>query len=308
MGWLARKRGLQANSVTALEIVTADGRLLRVDADHEPDLFWALRGGGGNFGVVTAVEFSVFPLDQLYAGVMLFGFDQAADVLHAWTSLLADAPDELMSWAALLHLPDLPFVPEPMRGGSFAAVFGAFLGDETHGARLLSSVRQLRPMMDTFAMVRPISLAELAMDPPDPLPSLSGHQVLDDLPASSIESLVAAAGPGSQITMLQLRHMGGALARRPADPGARATLPGEICTFALGIVPDDKAAAIVENSLKGVEEVLAPRQIGLYPNFTEVAVDASRFFDAATWARLREVKAHYDPDDLFRGNHHVPPA
>jgi FAD/FMN-containing dehydrogenase len=308
MGWLARKHGLQTNSVTALEIVTADGRLMRVDADHEPDLFWALRGGGGNFGVVTAVEFAVYPLDQLYAGVMLFGFEHAAEVLHAWTSLLPAAPDELMSWAALLHLPDLPFVPEPLRGGSFAAVWGAFLGDDATGRSLFSQVRGLGPVMDTFAMVHPIGLAELAMDPPVPLPYLTAHQLLDELPSSAVDALVAAAGPASQLGMLQFRHMGGALARRPPEAGVRATLPGEICMFALGITPDEKAAADVQRALTTVEQILAPNQVGLYPNFVEEPADASEFFDAMTWARLRQIKAEYDPDDLFKGNHHLPPA
>jgi FAD/FMN-containing dehydrogenase len=308
MGWLARKRGLQANSVTALEIVTADGRLLRVDADHEPDLFWALRGGGGNFGVVTAVEFAVYPLERLYAGVMLFGFERAAEVLHAWSSRLPDAPDELMSWAALLHVPDLPFVPEPLRGGSFAAVWGAFLGGEVNGRRLFSPLREFRPMMDTFAMVHPIALAELAMDPPDPLPYLTAHQLLDELPISAIDPLIAAAGPRSRLSVLQFRHMGGALARRPPDAGARATLPGEICTFALGIVPDENAAAAVQRSLNTVEEILAPNEVGRYPNFVDEPADASEFFDPTTWARLRRIKAQYDPDDLFKGSHHVPPA
>jgi FAD/FMN-containing dehydrogenase len=308
MGWLARKHGLQANSVTALEIVTADSRLLRVDADHEPDLFWALRGGGGNFGVVTAVEFAVYPVDQLYAGVMLFGFEQAAEVLHAWTSLLPDAPDELMSWAALLHLPDLPFVPEPLRGGSFAAVWGALLGDEREGRRLFSRFRDLGPMMDTFATVHPIALAELAMDPPAPLPYLTGHQLLDDLPGSAIDSLVAEAGLGSGLGMLQFRHMGGALARQPGQAGARATLPGEICMFALGIVPDENAAAVVQRSLESIDEILDPNQVGLYPNFVEEPSDPSEFFDAMTWARLRQIKAEYDPDDVFKANHPVPPA
>jgi hypothetical protein len=308
MGWLARKHGLQTNSVTALELVTADGRLLRVDASHEPDLFWALRGGGGNFGVVTAVEFAVYPLDRLYAGVMLFRFEQTAEVLDAWTSLLPDAPDELTSWAALLNVPDLPFVPEPLRGGSFAAVWGAFLGGEVSGRRLFSHIRELGPVMDTFAMVHPIALADLAMDPPDPLPYLSAHQLLDELPASAIDSLAAAAGPDSQLGFVQFRHMGGALARRPSEAGARATLPGEICMFALGIAPDENAAAGLQRSLTIVEEIVAPNQVGLYPNFVEDPADASEFFDPATWARLRNIKAQYDPEDLFRGNHHVPPA
>src|SRR5262245_48358838 len=169
MGWLARKYGLQANSVTAIEIVLADGRHVRTDATHEPDLFWALRGGNGNFGVVTAIEFAVYPVEELYAGVMFFPFERSAEVLRAWSRMLPSLPEEMMTWASLLHFPDAPFVPEHVRGGSFAVVYGAFLGDEAEGRELMASVRGLGPAMDTFAMVPPAALGDLAMDPPDPL-------------------------------------------------------------------------------------------------------------------------------------------
>ncbi len=168
MGWLARKYGLQTNSVTAIELVTADGRPARVDAQHEPDLFWALRGGNGNFGVVTAIEFEVYPVEDLYAGVMFFGFERAAEVLHAWTELAPALPDELMTWASLLQFPDAPFVPEAVRGGSFAVVYGAYLGSEREGRALLRPVRDLGPAMDTFAMVPPAELGDMAMDPARP--------------------------------------------------------------------------------------------------------------------------------------------
>jgi hypothetical protein len=312
MGWLARKHGLQTNSVTAIELVTADGRLVRTDHDHEPDLFWALRGGGGNFGVVTAIEFAVYPVEDLYAGVMFFPFERAGEVLHAWAELLPSLPDELMTWASLLHFPDLPVVPEPVRGGSFAVVYGAFLGGAEEGRELLAPVRGLGPAMDTFAVVPPIALADMAMDPPDPLPFLSAHQLLGELPASGVDDLLAAAGPGSasgtSLTMVQLRHMGGALARRSPGAGARATLAGEVSMFALGLTVDEPSAAAVGRSLAAVEGALGPYHVGDYPNFVEEPADASAFFDGETWARLRDVKAAYDPDDLFRGNHHVPPA
>ena len=105
MGWLARRYGLQANSVTAIEVVTADGRAARVDAEHEPDLYWALRGGNGNFGVVTAIEFDVYPVESLYAGVMFFPFGRASEVLGAWSELLPTLPDELMTWAKPAAVP-----------------------------------------------------------------------------------------------------------------------------------------------------------------------------------------------------------
>ena len=309
MGWLARRYGLQTNSVTAFEMVTADGRFVRTDAEHDPDLFWALRGGGGNFGVVTAVEFEVYPVDQLYAGVMFFPIDRAAEVLRAWAETLPAFPDELMSWTSLLQFPDLPEVPEPMRGGSFAVVYAAFLGDEETGRRLLAPVRRLGPVIDTFAMVAPAALGDMAMDPPDPLPYLTAHQLLTELPVSAIDDIVAAGPrPGSPLVMLQLRHMGGALARATATAGARATLPGEICALALGVAGDAEEIAAVEAALEHMDRLLAVHRAGDYPNFVEEPADTSRFFDAETWQRLRTVKALYDPEDVFKGNHHVPPA
>ena len=312
MGWLARKYGLQTNSVTAMELVTADGRIVRTDADHEPELFWALRGGGGNYGVVTAIEFTVYPVEELYAGAMFFPFERSGEVLHAWRELLPSLPEEMMTWANLMHFPDAPFVPEPVRGGSFAIVMAAHLGTEDEGRALLRGVRERGPLIDTFAMVPPSELGELAMDPPDPLPLASTHRMLGELPAEAIDRLLAAAGPGSpagtSVALLQLRHMGGALARATPGAGARATLPGEVALFSLGVPVDDASAAALEASLAAVHAAVDRYGVGDYPNFVEEPADASAFFDAATWARLREVKALYDPTDLFKGNHHVPPA
>jgi FAD/FMN-containing dehydrogenase len=182
MGWLARKHGLQANAVTALEVVTADGRLVRADDRHHADLFWALRGGGGSFGVVTAIEFAVHPVDELYAGAMFFPFEQAPEVLHAWNALLPTLPEELMSWANVMHFPPIPDVPAFARGRSFTVVMAAHLGDEAEGRALLRPLRDLGPVRDTFAMVPPVVLGDLAMDPLDPVPFHLTHQLVDQLP------------------------------------------------------------------------------------------------------------------------------
>ncbi|MEZ5121805.1 MAG: FAD-binding oxidoreductase [Solirubrobacterales bacterium] len=309
MGWLARKHGLQTNSVTAFELVTADGHLVRADAVHEPDLFWALRGGGGNFGVVTAIEFAVYPYAELFAGACFFPFARTREVLHAWHNLLPALPDELMTWAAILHFPPDPALPDALRGGSFVVVWGVFTGTEGEGRRLMAPVRELGPLMDTFAMVPPAMLGDLAMDPRDPLPFLSGHQLLDDVPAEAIDALADVVGPdsGATISMVQLRHLGGALARADADAGARATLPGSICVFSLGVAPDAGSARDTRSTLSRIEAALAPYRVGDYPNFVEKPSDARSFFDAQTWWRLREVKALYDPSDLFRANHSIPP-
>jgi FAD/FMN-containing dehydrogenase len=310
MGWLARKHGLQANSVTAIELVIADGTLCRVDARNEPDLFWALRGGNGNYGVVTAIEFEVYALEELYAGAMFFPFERASEVLHAWTDLARELPDEMMTWAKLLQFPDDPEVPEPMRGGSFTVILAAFIGDEREGSALLEPVRGLGPAMDTLAMVPPAALGDMAMDPPEPLPLETTTAMLSDLPAEGVDALIAAAGPGSgtPLAMVELRQLGGALGRRSPGAGARATLPGTIGMISLGVPEDDRSAKTMRAYLDAVDRAVAPYRSGDYPNFVEKPSDASAFFDAETWDRLRRVKRTYDPGDLFRGNHHIPPA
>ena len=308
IGWLARKHGMQTNAVTAVELVTAEGELVRTDAEHEPELFWALRGGGGNFGAVTAIEFAVHPVRELYAGALFFALEQSSEVLHAWSELLPALPEEITSWANVLHFPPLPELPEAVRGRSFAVVMAAFLGSEADGRELLRPLRALAPEMDTFAMQPPVALSELAMDPPDPLPYWTAHALVDELPAAAIEDMAQIAGPGSSLALVQLRHMGGALTRHEPGAGARATLPGHVSMFALGVVPEAAAMPRVQAELDAVSAALAPHRVADYPSFVEEPTDASAFFDSDTWERLREVKALYDPQDLFRANHHVPPA
>lgn len=311
MGWLARRHGLQANSVTAIEIVTADGHLLRTDANHEPDLFWALRGGGGNFGVVTAIEFTVYPVPELYAGTLFFPFERSADVLHTWHDLLPTLPDEMMSWVTLLHFADDPALPSEMRGGSFAIVMAAYLGGASHGRELLRPLHDLGPVVDTFDTVPPSALGPLALeDPAEPIPFQTAHDLLDPLPPDVIDALLAVAGPGAEAppTMVQLRHMGGAMSRRTAGAGSRATLPGTVSLFSLTMVDDPADVPAVRDALDAVHAVVADHRVGQYGNLVERPADAATFFDASTWNRLRDVKAVYDPEDLFRGQHHVPPS
>jgi FAD binding domain-containing protein len=308
IGWLARKHGMQTNAVTAIQLVTADGELVRTDATHEPELFWALRGGGGNFGVVTAIEFEAMPVPSLYAGAMFFGIEQTAEVLHAWTELLPTLPEEITTWASIIHFPPDPAMPDAIRGRSFMVVKAAFLGSEADGRELLAPLRELGPGMDTFAMQPPVGLSELAMDPRDPLPYRFRHALIDELPGAAIDDIAQVAGPGTSLAIVQFRHMGGALARQAPGAGVRATLPGEIAVFGLGVVSEPAVEAAVREQVGAVMSAVAPHRAGEYPNFVEEPADASTFFDPASWQRLRDVKALYDPQDVFKGNHHVPPA
>ena len=145
IGWLARKHGMQTNAVTAFEIVTADGELRRVDADHEPELFWALRGGNGNFGVVTAVEFSVLRVPELYAGALFFPVERTAEVLETWNECLPGLPEEMNTWISVIHFPPDPMLPDFARGQSLVAVMAAFLGSEAEGREPAGAVPGARP-------------------------------------------------------------------------------------------------------------------------------------------------------------------
>ena len=145
LSWLARKHGLAANSVVAVQIVTADGRVVVADANHDADLFWAVRGGGGSFGIVTAIELALYPVDELYAGMLAFPVERAAEILRAWREWVRTVPDEATSVGRILHFPPLEDIPEPMRGQSFVVVEMAYLGDEASASELLAPLRALGP-------------------------------------------------------------------------------------------------------------------------------------------------------------------
>lgn len=307
IGWLSRKYGLQANAVTSVDLVTAEGHLVRTDAVHEPELFWALRGGSGNFGVVTSLEFKVVDLRELYAGHLFFPFEKATEVLNTWASLLPTLPEELTTWVTLAHLPPFPEIPEPLRGRSFAIVMAAFLGNEQDGSALLAPLRALGPELDMMGMQSPVALGELAMDPDAPMPGRSTTSLLSGLPAPSVEALVKTAAPGSPLAMVQFRHLGGAAARVPAGAGARGSLPGEIVMYAAGLVLAPEDVERLNAALGATWAIVSPYEVGKYSNFVEAPADASDFWDAETWTRLRRAKALYDPRDVFKGNHHIPP-
>ncbi len=154
MSFLGRKYGLSANNVRSIELVTADSRLVRTDPETEPDLFWALRGGGGSFGVVTAIELSLFPITEAYAGILWYPIQRGDEVLQAWRELTqADPPDELTTVGRFLKLPPIPEIPEPVRGKSFVVVEAYHVGDPRHADELLAPLRRLGPVNDTIAVV-----------------------------------------------------------------------------------------------------------------------------------------------------------
>jgi FAD/FMN-containing dehydrogenase len=311
VGWYGRKLGLSTNSVTAIELVTADGELRRVDHGHEPELFWALRGGGGNFGVVTALEVQLYAIPEVYAGVLFFPWERSSEVLHAWRTWTQTLPDEVTSVGRILQFPPIPEIPEPLRGGKFAVVEAVVLGTEDEGRDLLHPLRELAPAMDTFAVVPPVGIAELHMDPPQPVPSTGDAMMLGELSEAVLDDFVAAAGPGSGSPLIsaEIRHVGGALGRAAEHHGALASLDASYLTYGVGMVLDDESYRANREQLARVREALGPADNGrAYLNFTEHETDPARFYTPEAYRRLREVKAAYDPDELFRANHRIAPA
>jgi FAD/FMN-containing dehydrogenase len=310
-GWLARKWGLACNSVLAAEVVTAGGELVRATHADEADLFWALRGGGGNFGVVTALEFELYPVRDLYAGMLAWPWEQSANVLHAWREWTDGLPDEMATWARILQLPPLPTIPEPVRGRQLVVIEAAYLGDEDAGGELLAPLRELGPELDTFAPVPPAALGQLHMDPEDPVPFAGEGQLLDEFPADAIDALIAVAGPGSGSPLLsvELRLLGGALSEPALGGGALASLDHAALVFSVGIVMDENMGKAVEAHLGVVAAALEPWVADVkYANFIDVPIDMRACYPRATFDRLQDIKVRYDPNDLFRANHPIPCA
>jgi FAD/FMN-containing dehydrogenase len=307
VSWLARKHGLATNSVLAIEVVTADGQLRRIDADNDPDLFWAMRGGGGSFGVVTAMEIALYPMPELYAGAMWWDWEHSAKVMHAWREWIATVPDEVTSSARIMQIPPIPEVPEPLRGRNFVTIDAAIIGDRAFGAGIVQALRDLEPEIDTFDMVAPVALSRLHNDPEEPMPALTDHRLLRELPAEAIDVFVAQAGPGSGSAMLmaEIRHLGGALGVAKPGHGALAKLDAGYLLFGGGLAIPELIPAL-QASLPGFKAAFAQWDAGTgYLNFEENPTDSRAFYDELTHRHLARIKTQVDPSDVFRSNHPI---
>ena len=308
IGYLGRKHGLAGNSVTAIELVTADGRLRRVDADNDPDLFWALRGGGGNYGIVVAMEFRLYPVEELNAGMLLWPVEDAARVYKAWRDWTETVPDEVTSMARMIQFPPFPGVPEPLRGRHMMVVSAAFLGGAEAAAELLEPLRALAPELDMFGPMPVEGLLRLHGDPEQPTPGCSEHALIDELPDEAIDALVerAGAGSGSPLVVFELRHLGGALGRASEGDGALERVDGRFLAFTVGVIMDPARAQAIGQAAREAMEVLAPYSRGrTYLNFSERVTSTRSAFSVETHARLEDAKAAYDPDCVFHGNHRI---
>jgi len=311
MGWYARALGMQTSAVTGATVVVADGSVVHVSASENADLFWAIRGGGGNFGIVTELEFRTFPFSDTYAGVLMWDWQHAERVLRTWADWAVTAPNEVTTSFRILQLPPIPEIPEPFRGRNWVVIDGAVLADDAAAAEIIAPLRDLDPELDTFARVPTASLIRLHMDPEGPTPVVTASALLGSMPSDAIDAFLDAAGPDSDsmLTIAELRQLGGVLADPAENGGAVSHLEGQFLCFAAAIAPTPEVGRLGAQQSQHLASTLDPWATGReYLNFAERSIDTSRGYEPNTWLRLREIKRGWDPDCVFLGNHAIPPA
>jgi FAD/FMN-containing dehydrogenase len=306
-GWLSRAHGYAADSVLSVDVVTADGeRVTATEAQH-PDLFWAVRGGSGNFGVVTALEFRLYPVGTVYAGMAMFSADRAADAFAAYREWALDEPDESNTAIMVAQMPPVPEVPEPIRGRRVLMLRAFHLGDAAAAERSLAPLRDVTgpPLLDGM---RETTFADAAAMLPSPPPMVSEMYfgLFDDIPQAAIDAAIEAEGASG----VELRHWGGAMAR--PEPGAgpigHREMPFSIVVAAQA--PDRDQADRLKATVDAVGARLAPYAAAgkSFLNFLGDAGQTEKAYTPADYRRLREVKAAYDPANVFAANHNIPPA
>ncbi|MEV7550601.1 FAD-binding oxidoreductase [Amycolatopsis sp. NPDC089917] len=310
---LGRKYGLAADQVTAIEVVTTDGELRRATPDTEQDLFWALRGGRDNFGIVTALEFRLVPVTRLYGGSLQFGTGSLAAVLRAWRDWAADLPREMTSSLAMVPMPDLPMVPEPLRGQHVAQIRIAYLGDAAEGERLVAPLRAAaEPLGDTLAELPFTESGKIANEPPFPHGYRADNATVSELTDTMLDAILEHAGPDAPLpTVVLLDLLGGALSDAPEHPGVGWDREAAFTVRALSVV-DDASIAAIKAAHGKLFDALKPWSTGKLLTFvygeSDPAEEASKVYSPADLRRLAEIKSAVDPANLFRLTHNVEPA
>ena len=306
-GWLSRAYGYAADSVVSAQVVTAAGELVTASPHQNPDLFWAIRGGSGNFGVVTALEFRVHPVSTVYAGIAMFAPDRAAEAFAVYREWALDEPDSSHAVLQLAQMPDVPQVPEPVRGKRVLMLRAMHVGDAEDAERLYAPLRDAAgpPLMDGMRTT-PYADAAAMLPPPPPMASDMRLELFHQVPDAAIAAMVEAEG---RVAGIEFRHWGGEMGRPGEDAGPIGHRDVPFSIVVGGMTPDREEWPAVAADLEAVVAKLRPYATG--GSFLNFLGDADRTADAYTaedYRRLTEVKAAYDPDNVFAANHNIPPA
>jgi len=313
LGLLSRRYGYAADHVRGVDVVTADGRLRQVTEDSDPDLFWALRGGRDNFGVVTGIEIDLVPVTTIYGGGLFFDAGSAAEVLDTYVRWTATVPDEMTSSVALISFPDVPMLPPPLRGRHVVHVRIAYAADVLGaGEGLVAPLRALDPFIDTLGELAYADSGSIHNDPTFAGTFESGTAMLGEIDTDTVRAVLDLAGPHVPVPhVVELRHLGGRLARPSGIPNA---VGNRDARYVLNVISRLERADITEirPAHDRIFEAVAPWSTGGRAlNFLNGEKDAEHVrsaYDAKDYQRLTEIKAVYDPENTFRLNHNIPPA
>jgi FAD/FMN-containing dehydrogenase len=311
IGFLVRKHGLTIDDLLAVDLVTADGQLLRVDADSHPDLFWAIRGGGGNFGVATRFQLRLHELNRIVGGMLIL--PATADTIYGFMTEAEAAPEELSAIANVMPAPPLPFLPPEQHGRPVIFATLAYAGDVDAGTRAVAPFRALaEPVAD---MVRPMRYPELFVGPGDegdyhPV-AVSRTMYVDSIDRSTAETIIEQLQVSTaMMAVTQLRTLGGAAARVPVDATAYAHRQSRIMVNVAALVGAPEEASEHEPWVVGLVDALRQDDTGAYVNFLgdEGGERIRAAYPGPTWDRLVEIKRRYDPTNVFRLNQNIPPG
>lgn len=309
LSWLGRRYGFACNRVLAIELVGADGEIRTVDAENDPDLFWALRGGGGGYAIVTALRLDLIPIGDIYAGALLFPAEVGAEAVRTYRDWAAGVSDDVTSVVRFLRPPPVPDVPEQLRNVPLLTIDAACIGDQANGEATIAPLLEIgEPIMNTFGQIPSEGLCRIHMDPEQPVPGLGHHQVIRELPDEAIEAFTELAGPDSGMPLLltELRQLGGALGRPDADGGALSHIGADFAMFGVGLPMTPELGEAIEAQLSRFDEAMRPWAAdGGYFNFAERPCDADAILPPEVCSRLADVKRRYDPNNLIVSNHAV---
>jgi hypothetical protein len=305
LGPMARTHGWASDRVRAFEVVTGDGVLRRATPDQHADLFWALRGGKGALGIVTAMEFDLVPQATVLGGALYFDGADAAAVLHGWARWCGTLPEQATTSIAVLQLPPMPGVPEPLAGRLTVAVRYVWTGAVADGERHLQPLRELAaPLLDAVGVLPTAAIGAVHADPVDPMPVVETADLLSALPPEAVDALLGLVGPGSGSpqVIVEVRQLGGAVAREPQVPSALCHRDAAFVLNVIGVPVGPQGEAVVPHGA-AVRAALAPWSTGgLLPNFAPGSGPErlARSYDPVTLARLTELAERYDPDAVLR--------
>jgi hypothetical protein len=309
LSWLGRRYGFACNRVQAIELVTAEGEQRTVDAENEPDLFWALRGGGGGYAIVTALQLRLIPIAEIYAGALVFPAELGAEAVRAYRDWAAGVSDDVTSVVRFVTPPPIPDVPEPIRGKPLLTIDGACIGGQAEGEAIVAPLRELgETIMDTWEQIPAEGLCRIHMDPENPVPGIGEGMTIRELPDEAIDAFAGLAGPGSGSPLLlsELRQLGGALGRPDPDGGALTHLETGFVMYSVGMPMTPELGEAIPQHLAKIEQAMQPwAGEGSYYNFTERSCDADAILPADACTRLAEVKRKWDPDSMIVANHSV---